>query len=85
MTIDRDADMDRIRRAVGTLREFFDCVQVFALKEDDAHNTVHCHYGAGNWFARFGHIKSFVNDTEKGYILGEAARPLEDNKKEWED
>jgi hypothetical protein len=81
---DRDIDLNRIKQAVQALYEHFDTVQVFATRcADNGSDTVHCNYGTGNWFARFGHVKSFVNDTEKGYILGEAAKPQND-KPEWE-
>lgn len=84
MSHDRDIDLNRVKQAVNILYEHFDAVQIFASRaNDDGSGTVHCNYGAGNWFARYGHVKSYVNDTEKSYILGDAVRP-QDNKPEWE-
>lgn len=81
---DRDIDLNRVKQACGALREHFDTVQIFATRCDDSgHNTTHCNYGAGNFFARLGHVKSWISDTEKDYILGEAAKPQND-KPEWE-
>lgn len=78
-----DIDLNRLRQAVGTLREYFDAVEIFATRTDDSgHNTTHCNYGAGNWFARYGHIKSFVKDTEKEYILGNTN--IDNTENEWE-
>jgi hypothetical protein len=84
MINDKNIDLNRLKQACGSLHEHFDTVQIFATRCDDAgNNTMHCFYGAGNWFARYGQVKSFVNDTEKDYILGQAAQKLDD-KPEWE-
>jgi len=63
--------MKRIADAIDTLRLHFDTVQVFCTRHDDNGGvTQTMHNGSGNWYARYGQIKSFVNDTEKGYIIG---------------
>lgn len=81
---DADIDLNRLKQAACALYEHFDAVQILACRcTDDGNRTVHCNYGAGNWFARWGHVKSFVNDVEKGYILGDAVKP-QNNKPEWE-
>jgi hypothetical protein len=85
MINDKDIDLNRLKQATGALREHFDTVQIFATRCDDSgHNTMHCFHGAGNWFARYGQVKSFINDTEKDYILGKAANTNDDDKPEWE-
>ena len=85
MISDRDIDLNRVKQATGALREHFDTVHIFVTRCDDSgHNTTHCYHGTGNWFARYGHIKSFIQDTEKECILGNAVKPQDDNKEEWE-
>jgi hypothetical protein len=83
---DQNIDLNRLKQAVSALYEHFDAVQIFVTRcSDNGCDTVHCNYGAGNWFSRFGHIKSFVNDVEKGYILGDAVKlQNKDDKPEWE-
>jgi hypothetical protein len=76
-------NISRVKDAVSVLYEHFDNVQIFAnVITDDGKGTAHYSYGAGNWLARYGHIKSFVNDVEKGYILNDA---INTDKKEWEE
>ena len=75
-------DSERLQSAVATLREHFDTVQVFASREDNGTTTTFAERGAGNWFARYGQVKTFINDVEKGIIQIEVKRP--DTKNEWE-
>lgn len=82
MISDRNIDFSRIKQHASQLREHFDTVHIFCTRESDANNTVHCQYGTGNWFARYGQLKSFINDTEKEYILGDMCKG--EDKQEWE-
>ena len=68
-----DYDLKRINDAIRELRLHFDCVHVFASRHDgQACTTQTMSSGDGNWFARYGQIKLFVNDVEKGYIINKA-------------
>lgn len=50
-------DMERVKVAVANLGEHFDTVQVFVTKmRDDGRSTIRMEWGAGNWFARYGHV-----------------------------
>ena len=67
-------DLKRINDAIRTLRLHFDCVHTFASRHDDETSTTQTmSNGDGNWYARYGQIKAFVNDTEKGYIISIAS------------
>ena len=72
MTTDNfsDYDLKRINDAIHTLRMHFDTVHIFASRHDDEKAiTQTMSNGDGNWYARYGQIKSFVHDTEKDYII----------------
>ncbi len=78
-------DFDRVKRACSVLAEYFDSVQIFTSKmSDNQADTQHYRHGTGNWFARYGQIKSWISDTEKGYILGDADNQAKNIKEEWE-
>jgi hypothetical protein len=49
------------------MMQSFDTVQVFATKYE-GENTRHYVFGSGNWYARYGQIRQWVNEVE-----GEAA------------
>lgn len=56
----------RITKAVDTLMEHFDCVQIFVSQnaEGEHGGTVHHNYGAGNWFARYGQVRQWLVQKE---------------------
>lgn len=62
LTPEHEADLERIKRSVATLGEFFDTVQVFCTKSigEDAGNTTSFHTGSGNWFARYGQVREWL-------------------------
>lgn len=70
----QDQDMERLKQAVSTLREFFDAVQIFAtqLREDgepgpggqEGGGTLKFCAGGGNWYARYGQVRDWVNCEE---------------------
>jgi hypothetical protein len=63
-------DTKRVNDAVKALRPHFDTVQVFCTRcSADTGDTQTMTQGSGNWYARYGQIKAFVNDIEKGYIV----------------
>ncbi len=68
MTSDPDqyADMDRIKRATDGLMEHFDSVAIFVTRHEPAEKdgTVNASWGAGNWFTRYGQIRTWVLKEE---------------------
>jgi hypothetical protein len=62
-----DCQMELIDSAFRTLSEHFDTVAIFCTRHiaDDT-GTVKWHRGGGNWYARYGHIKSWVLYEEAG-------------------
>jgi hypothetical protein len=63
----KDSDMDELKKCVAELMKRFDCVQIFASRhEADSGGTVNCHFGSGNWFARYGQVKQWtlIEDRE---------------------
>jgi hypothetical protein len=84
MTGDQAVEYARVKAACASLGEHFDSVQIFCTKmSDNQSDTKHYIKGCGNWFSRYGQIKAFISDMEKGYILGND-ETQENNKKEWE-
>lgn len=65
-------DMKRIESCVNELIMHFDSVQIFCTRTDaDGINTQNMHLGKGNWFARYGQVKDYINiceNTHKGVI-----------------
>lgn len=57
-----------VKQHVAKLNEHFDSVQIFVTKMDGA-DTVRINIGEGNWCARYGHVKLWVQWQD-----GEAAR-----------
>lgn len=62
--------MQRVQQAVDMLAEHFDAVQIFCTRvEDGGGGTVNINLGAGNFFARYGHVKAWTLRQE-GQELG---------------
>lgn len=56
-----EKDVDRLRHAAATLAEYFDSVQIFVTRHaEDGKSTGHLEYGAGNNYAIFGQVWSWV-------------------------
>lgn len=61
----RDKKLAMIRKQLEFLTPSFDAVHIFATKHDaETGDTSHFSIGVGNFFARYGHIKSWVNAEE---------------------
>lgn len=54
-----DPDRERIEKAVEALGEHFDAVQIFAVRTD-TDGTLTYSKGCGNWFARYGQIRTWL-------------------------
>lgn len=57
-----ESDMKLVREACESLSEHFDTVQVFATRYDSNldQGTVNVLWGTGNWFARYGQIRTWL-------------------------
>lgn len=66
---EKEADIEHVRRAVATLKEHFENVQVFVSRilddGDDAGNTVSIQRGSGNWHARESQVREWVIENEE--------------------
>lgn len=62
-----DEDLRRVRAACDTLMEHFDSVHVFVTRHEAGRldGTVNAHYGAGNWFTRYGQIVEWVKKSDR--------------------
>jgi len=53
-----------VKRKVAELAEHVDAVQVFVSKDNrDSTSTMEC--GSGNWYARKGHVRSWLNANDE--------------------
>lgn len=56
-----DKDMAVLNHHVKMLRDHFDSVQIFATRHDEPNKkTIYADSGGGNWYSRFGLVKSWV-------------------------
>lgn len=63
----KDVDLEILKRAVNTVAEHFDTVQIFATRKEKE-GTVNCRWGVGDWYARYGHCRLWVLREERGEI-----------------
>lgn len=53
----KDEDLELIQKALDTLGEYFDAVQIFATRHEESEGgTIRVSKGVGNYYARYGHI-----------------------------
>ena len=62
----QDSDEQLVRKAVDDLIEHFDTCTVLVTRHDQAsaNGTVTLVMGAGNWFARYGQMKTWLDRQE---------------------
>lgn len=68
----QNQDLARMRQAVSALREFFDTVQIFATQVreqgeeggQEGGGTLKFNAGGGNWYARYGQVRDWINCEE---------------------
>lgn len=66
---EQDRDTELLRKHCALLSEHFDSVQIFVTRtENDGTRSVH--HGAGNWYARYGHVQEWLR-KENEYIRRE--------------
>lgn len=58
-----DKDMEIVKKHAEQLGEMFDSVQIFVTRHEAGEHdgTINAHYGAGNYFTRYGQIRNWVN------------------------
>ena len=64
MNADKDQDLELLQKAIDTLGEHFDSVQIFATRHD-TDGTKSIQKGCGNWFARYGQVREWMLKEEQ--------------------
>lgn len=66
-------DTDRVQMHVNQLMEHFDTVQIFTTRVEQGTEggTVNVNLGAGNWFARYGHVRMWLKREEERPAMGD--------------
>jgi hypothetical protein len=70
----RDKKMALIENQCKILMSSFDSVIIFATKYENG-DTAHFVEGDGNWFARYGQVREWVNSQERVDIKGSDKEP----------
>lgn len=67
MSDQKDIDVERVQKSIDTLGEFYGAVQIFVSRDSDDGDggTINLTRGTGNWFARYGHVKNWINEVEE--------------------
>lgn len=62
----KEQDLAMLDKAIETLGEHFDSVQLFVSRyEDGDTGTVSVQKGIGNWFSRYGQVKAWVTRCDE--------------------
>lgn len=56
-----ERDLNVVKKHTALMMEHFDSVQIFATRYDGTVGTVRVSYGGGNFFARYGLAKLWVD------------------------
>jgi hypothetical protein len=79
-----NGDLERLQSAARALGEHFDSVQIVCTRHDPIQQggTVITHAGVGNWYARFGSIRSWLVHNDESMRLDERdfRKPTEDGQ-----
>lgn len=84
---DRDVLRRELESAVSTLLKHFDTVQIFVTvhqKEGEMEQTLDMKDGSGNWYARFGQVRSWLIFQESNEARGASQVKDEDDNDEEE-
>jgi hypothetical protein len=78
---DPDKALGRLKIAVAALQDQFDTVQIFATKHDAApgKGTYRFEWGAGSWYARYGHVRGWMLRQDEGLRVEEQRAAKEDD------
>jgi hypothetical protein len=62
---DKEKDLQFLDDTVKILREQFDTVQIFCTRHDpETGDTVGTNKGSGNWYARVGYCREWLDEEE---------------------
>jgi hypothetical protein len=73
LPIDQKAEI--VRQHIAALREHFDSVQILCSHTSSI-GTEHAFLGAGNWFARQGMAREFLNQSQSETAATELAKQI---------
>lgn len=61
------ADLEIIQRAIDMLGDRFDTIQIFTTRYESENDggTINVQKGTGNWFARYGHVKTWIEKVDE--------------------
>lgn len=76
LSVQKDGDLVRIQDAVSRLGEFYDNVQIFVSHFDPGKGTISIHTGIGNWHARKGHVRDWLQKADMS-DLADSSSPEE--------
>jgi hypothetical protein len=57
--MNKDNDLNIVKKHVSQLSEHFDTVQIFVTKRN-LDTTIDINHGSGNWFARYGQVNHWL-------------------------
>jgi hypothetical protein len=72
-----------VQRHVDGLREFFPEVQILVSHELETGETASVFKGAGNWYARQGMAKHFLDCDQAETLAYKMPKPPPDDDEEW--
>ena len=76
----RKSDLEQVNKALEKLSEFFDTVQVNVTRYDSATGlTTRVDKGTGNWFARYGQLKAWVEREDESHRIESRNDAKEEN------
>lgn len=76
-----EQDIKLITDHVNALGEHFDTVQIFCTRHEptEADGTIAIQKGVGNWFARYGHIRTWIAKQDESSRIEERKDSQSDN------
>lgn len=60
-----DQDIELLRKHTSQLSEYYDTTQIIVTKLKSDGGTKRIAQGSGNWYARYGSVKEWVNNEEE--------------------
>lgn len=76
--LSKEQELEMLKRAAESLGEHFETVQIFTTRHEagNENGTVHLAWGAGNWFARYGHVRNWLIMEDESSREGVRRREL---------
>jgi hypothetical protein len=66
--LQRKSDLEQVNKALEKLSEFFDTVQINVSRYDTViGQTTRVDKGVGNWYARYGQLKAWVEREDESH------------------